>query len=98
VSLDHATLEIVCPVCRSMTIYYKDKDFWKCPICETEVWPPLEKKKITYYEAKWLLSELSVQCWPPIPYQITGGGSNKSGKKRNTEKIKGLRRYLYHET
>jgi DNA-directed RNA polymerase subunit RPC12/RpoP len=66
--------------------YDKDKDFWRCPRCGGEWWPKAtEISRTVPEELQWVFAELSVQCWPPIPYQIKSGGSKKAGRKRDSK-------------
>jgi hypothetical protein len=83
----------------AIVMVWDKKDFWRCPRCGGEWWPKAtEIHRTVPEELQWVFAELSVQCWPPIPYQLKPGGSKKAGRKRNKKKIKGLKRYVMDKT
>jgi transposase-like protein len=85
-------------------VYNKKLDFWKCPICRYELHKDIYGQEIegacvNMKQAAVLLAMVSPLCWPPgVPMQVPPGGSKKAGRKRDTEKLKGLRRYVMDKT
>lgn len=96
-----------CVICDSEMIHYKKENFYRCPVCHTEVWPDEERLKQIEREKKRiekaeenrqrLLSmvgtNLSAEVLPIYPHPSGKGGGSKSGRKR--KKPKKLRKDLW---
>lgn len=70
--------QVYCPVCaihKQMVgmIAEKNKEFFKCPDCDTEVWPSSKKYK---------------SIWGAKRTKLKGGRSNRSGRFKNKKEVK----------
>jgi hypothetical protein len=67
---------MLCPICKEhnqeVQMIQEKKDFYRCPDCDTEVWPP------TRY----------VPTWGPKRPKVKGGKSSKSGRFKGRKEVK----------
>lgn len=76
---------IKCPICGESMICDQDKNFWRCVVCDCEVWPaidPMEGWKQVYYEQL------------KRPSTAKGGGSKGKQKKPRKRPKRVGERYL----
>ncbi len=38
-SKDNVAKDVKCPICEATMDYFRKQNYWKCPVCGTEVWP-----------------------------------------------------------
>jgi len=85
----------MCVICNAELTYYKKENYYKCPVCFTEVWPDEERLKHLQKEkkrretaeqdrerSKWRVGwDSRTEVLPIYPYP-SGKSSSRSGKKR----------------
>lgn len=95
----HMMEKIPCPVCREKKINIsmildENKDFWRCPLCWTEVWPDENKLKELVQEIKSKILEKKMKeaskhsIYPdPLPLvPIVDPSKRRSGKSGKSRK------------
>lgn len=69
--------QVYCPVCayhkQMVGMIAEEKEFFKCPDCDTEVWPSTRKYK---------------SIWGPKRVKMKGGHSSKGGRYKNKKQVK----------
>lgn len=89
-----------CPICGYDMRFDKQKEFYMCPRCATEVWPgelQVEQHDDTRELYRWSLAAQTsaINSKPVLPPGVPRfkGGSNKSGRKRK-KKPKKYNKYI----
>lgn len=92
----------VCPICNYDLEYRENMSYWKCKVCNTEIWPDerkiaeIEKEKSEkenknreWEQLKWAVGNRSTsEVLPAGPPKLGGSRSRSRTKSRRSNKIK----------
>ena len=83
-----------CPICEAVMVY-ENKQFWRCRVCDTEVWPDEERLKMVKGDAdlavelreqiRWAVGGRYTEVLSLVPSYIKGGSSKSSKRKKKVE-------------